>query len=66
VFQSVVFDSQSKKMIIEKKDVKNKKGKSHSEVDLANMRSSQTIKFTRRPEIHFMIPLEASRPRMLD
>jgi hypothetical protein len=41
VFQSVVFDSQSKKLIIEKKDVKNKKGKSHSEVDLANMRSSQ-------------------------
>jgi hypothetical protein len=41
VFQSVVFDSQSKKLIIEKKDVKNKKGKSRSEVDLANMRSSQ-------------------------
>jgi hypothetical protein len=28
VFQSVVFDSQSKKLIIEKKDVKDKKGKS--------------------------------------
>ena len=28
VFQSVVFDSQSKKLIIEKKHVKNKKGKS--------------------------------------
>jgi hypothetical protein len=41
MFQSVVFDSQSKKLIIEKKDVKNKKGKSRSEVDLANMRSSQ-------------------------
>jgi hypothetical protein len=37
VFQSIVFDSQSKKLIIEKKDVKNKKGKSCSEVDLANM-----------------------------
>jgi hypothetical protein len=28
VFQSVVFDSQYKKLIIEKKDVKDKKGKS--------------------------------------
>jgi hypothetical protein len=37
VFQSVVFDSQSKKLIIEKKDVKNKKGKSRSKVDLVNM-----------------------------
>jgi hypothetical protein len=41
VFQSVFFYRQSKKLIIEKKDVKNKKGKSRSEVDLANMRSSQ-------------------------
>jgi hypothetical protein len=41
VFQSVVFDSQSKKMIIEKKNVKNNKGKSHSEVALANMRPSK-------------------------
>jgi hypothetical protein len=41
VFQSIVFDSQSKKIIIEKKNVKNKKGKSHSEVDLANIRPSQ-------------------------
>jgi hypothetical protein len=40
VFQRVVFGSQSKKLIIEKKDVKNKKGKSPSEVDLANMRPS--------------------------
>jgi hypothetical protein len=30
VFQSVVFDSQSKKLIIEKKNVKNKKTKYHS------------------------------------
>lgn len=41
VFQSVVFDSQSKKLIIEKKNVKNKKGKSRSEVHVANMRPSQ-------------------------
>jgi hypothetical protein len=41
VFQSVVFDNQSKKLIIEKKDVKNKKGKSRSEVNLAKMRPSQ-------------------------
>jgi hypothetical protein len=41
VFQSVVFDNESKKLIIEKSDVKNKKGKSHSEVNLRNMRPSQ-------------------------
>jgi hypothetical protein len=41
VIQSVVFDNQSKKLIIEKKDVKNKKGKSRSEIHLANMRPSQ-------------------------
>jgi hypothetical protein len=29
-FQSVVFDGESKKLIIEKGDVKNNKGKSHS------------------------------------
>jgi hypothetical protein len=41
IFQSVVFESESKKLIIEKRDVKNKKGKYRSEVDLANMQSSQ-------------------------
>jgi hypothetical protein len=41
VFQSVVFDSQSKKLIIEQNDVKNKKGKYRSEVDLGNMQSSK-------------------------
>jgi hypothetical protein len=41
VFQSVVFDIESKNLIIEKIDVKNKKGKSHSEVNLQNMRPSQ-------------------------
>jgi hypothetical protein len=37
VFQSVVFENESKKLIIENRDVKNKKGKYRSEVDLANM-----------------------------
>jgi hypothetical protein len=41
MFESTFFDSQSKKLIIEKKDVKNKKGKSRSEVNLAKMCSSQ-------------------------
>jgi hypothetical protein len=39
VFQSVVFDSQSKNLIIEKRDVTNKKGKSRSEINLRNMQS---------------------------
>jgi hypothetical protein len=41
VFQSVVFDSRNKKLIFQKKNVKNIKGKSCSEVDVANMRPSQ-------------------------
>jgi hypothetical protein len=41
VFQSVVFYSESKNLIIEKRDVRNKKGKSHSEINLRNMRPSQ-------------------------
>jgi hypothetical protein len=41
VFQSVVFESESKKLIIEKKDVKNKKRKHRSELDLANMQASK-------------------------
>ena len=36
-FHSVVFGKESKKLIIEKSDVKNKKGKSRSEVDLRDM-----------------------------
>jgi hypothetical protein len=40
VFQSVCFDSQSKKLIIEKKDVKNYR-KSRSEVNLVKMRPSE-------------------------
>jgi len=44
VFQSVVFDNESKKLIIEKRDVKNKKGKSCSEVNLAKMQLSQIFR----------------------
>jgi hypothetical protein len=40
-FQSVVFYRESKKLIIEKKYVKNKKEKSCSEINLQNMRPSQ-------------------------
>jgi hypothetical protein len=47
VFQSVVFDNESKNLIIEKRDVKNKKGKSRSKVNLANMRSSQISRLHR-------------------
>jgi hypothetical protein len=46
-FQSVVFDSESKKLIIENRDVKNKKGTSHSEFNLHNMRPSQISKMHR-------------------
>jgi hypothetical protein len=41
VFQSVVFYNESKNLIIEKRDVKNKKGKSRSEINLWNMQPSQ-------------------------
>jgi hypothetical protein len=41
VFQSVVFDNQSKNLIIEKRDVRNKKGKSHSDINLRNIHPSQ-------------------------
>jgi hypothetical protein len=41
VFQSVIFYSESKNLIVEKRDVKNKKGKSRSKVNLRNMRPSQ-------------------------
>jgi hypothetical protein len=41
VFQSIVFDNESKNLITEKRDVKNKKGKSCSEINLRNLRPSQ-------------------------
>ena len=36
-FQRSIFGGESKKLIIEKRDVKNKKGKSRSEINLHNM-----------------------------
>jgi hypothetical protein len=50
VFQSVVFYSESKNLIIEKRDVKNKKGKSHSKISLGNMRLSQICRIHRATE----------------
>jgi hypothetical protein len=47
VFQSDVFDNQSKNLTIEKRDVTNKKGKSHSEIKLRKMHSSQISRFHR-------------------
>jgi hypothetical protein len=46
-FQSVVFDRESKKLIVERIDQKNKKGKARSEVDLKYMRPSQISKIHR-------------------
>jgi hypothetical protein len=43
-FQSVVFDNESKKLIIENKDLKNKKGTSHSEFNVHKMCPSQISK----------------------
>jgi hypothetical protein len=40
-FQSIVFNDNSKKLIIEKRDVTNKKGKSRSKINLRNMRPSK-------------------------
>jgi hypothetical protein len=39
-FQSAIFDNESKKLIVERGDQKNKKVNSHSEVDLKYMRPS--------------------------
>jgi hypothetical protein len=56
-FQSTVFDKESKKLIIEKGDMKNKKGKSHSEVDLKDLRPSQISRIHREPGMLWMTPL---------
>jgi hypothetical protein len=69
VFQSIVFDSQSKKLIIEKKNVKNKKGKSRSEFSLANMWSSQICQLhTMRGDAHHdsIGGIEAENARLKD
>jgi hypothetical protein len=49
-FQSTIFDRESKKLIIEKGDIKNKKGKSHSEVDLRDMQPSHISRIHRPTE----------------
>jgi hypothetical protein len=41
IFQSIVFEIESKQLIIEKRDVKNKKRKHCLELDLANMQVSK-------------------------
>jgi hypothetical protein len=41
VFQSTIFENEFKKLIVEKSDANNKKGKSCSEVNLRNMWPSQ-------------------------
>jgi hypothetical protein len=46
-FQSIVFYSESKKLVIEKRDVKNKKGKSNSNMNLQSMCPSQISKIHR-------------------
>jgi hypothetical protein len=54
VFQSAFFYSLNKRLIFEKKNVKNIKGKSHSEVDVANMLLSQIYQLhtTTREALH--------------
>jgi nucleoside-triphosphatase THEP1 len=49
-FQSIVFDRESKKLIIEKGDVKNQKGKYRSELDLRDMRPSYISRIHRETE----------------
>jgi hypothetical protein len=46
-FQSVVFDTESKKLIVERAEQKNKKGKYRSKVDLKDMWPSQIYKIHR-------------------
>ena len=45
VIQSAIFDNQSKSMVIEKRDVTNRKGKSRTEIDFSEMSSSQIFPF---------------------
>jgi hypothetical protein len=69
VFQSVVFYSESKKIIIEKRDVNNKKGKSHSYVNLANIQLSQMSRLHKETEDAFddsIGGIEAENGRLKD
>ena len=58
VFQSAIFESESKKLIIEKRDVKNKKRKIIQNLTLPICRRPKSLNFTWQPEILFMILLE--------
>jgi hypothetical protein len=64
VFQSTVFDTQSKKMIIEKKMLKIKKENIVQRSTLPTCGHPKSVKFTWQEKKHFMIPLEELRPRM--
>jgi hypothetical protein len=69
VFQSVVFESESKKLIIEKRDVKNKKRKHRSELDLANMQPSKIsqLHMETRDALHDSVGvIEAENARLKD
>ena len=45
VIQSAIFESQSKILVIEKRDVTNRKGKSRTDIKFRKMRSSQISSF---------------------
>jgi hypothetical protein len=66
VFQNVVFESESKKLIIEKKDVNNNQRIHRSELDLANMQASKISQLHMETEMLFMVPLDSLKPKMPD
>jgi hypothetical protein len=45
VIQSAIFDSQSKSLVIEKRDVTNRKGKSRADINFSEMSPSQICQF---------------------
>jgi hypothetical protein len=66
VFQSVVFYSQSKNLIIEKRDVTNKKGNLIQRLTLGTCSHPKSPDFTEQPQMLLMIPLEELKWRMPD
>jgi hypothetical protein len=69
VFQSTVFENQSKSMVIEKRDVTNMKGKSHTEINFREMRLSQISLFHQVTDdvVHDSIGgIEAENARLKD
>jgi hypothetical protein len=61
-----VFESESKKLIIEKKDVNNNQRIHRSELDLANMQASKISQLHMATEMLFMVPLDSLKPKMPD